>query len=143
MLKNALRIFCTAGALVLASQSAFALTTLNCKVEGIENFVTRFSHNIAIQEAQTAKTVVFEGLDMEADPEPKKTSKEVPLADVEWPVMPDMATLERQKLQAEYKDGANGNKIVVIKGTDGGEYMEYEFAKQPCWTLVRVSDQSM
>ncbi len=57
--------------------------------------------------------------------------------------MPDMATLERQKLQAEYKDAANGNKIVVIKGTDGGEYMEYEFAKQPCWTLVRVSDQSM
>ncbi len=54
-----------------------------------------------------------------------------------------MATLERQKLQAEYKDAANGNKIVVIKGTDGGEYMEYEFAKQPCWTLVRVSDQSM
>ena len=143
MLKNALRVSCAAAALLFVSQSAFALSTPNCKVETIEHFVKTFSHDISIQEANTAKTVIFESLDMEADPEPKKVSTEVPLADVEWPVMPDVETLAGRKRQAEYKDGKNGNKIVVIKGTDNGEYMEFEFAKQPCWTLVRVSDESM
>ncbi|MGC0054487.1 hypothetical protein ACNSPG_15740 [Brucella pituitosa] len=143
MLKNALRVSCTAAALLLVSQSAFALSTPNCKVQEIENFVKNFSHDIAIQEASTAKTVIFESMDMEADPEPKKVSRQVPLADVEWPVMPDVETLAGRKRLAEYKDGENGNKIVVIKGTDNGEYMEFEFAKQPCWTLVRVSDESM
>ena len=143
MLKNALHVSCAAAALLFICQSAFALTTPNCKVEEIEHFVKRFSHEIAIQEASTAQTVIFESLDMEADPEPEKVSTEVPLADVEWPVMPDVATLAGRKTQAEYKDGENGNKIVVIKGTDNGEYMEFEFAKQPCWTLVRVSDESM
>jgi len=143
MLKNALRVSCTAAALLFVSHSAFALTTPNCKVEDIEHFVKRFSHNISIQEASTAQTVIFESLDMEADPEPKKVSTDVPLAEVEWPVMPDVEMLAGRKMQAEYKDGENGSKIVVIKGTDNGEYMEFEFAKRPCWTLVRVSDESM
>ncbi|WP_193427073.1 hypothetical protein [Pararhizobium polonicum] len=122
---------------------SFTRTASACPDETFEKFVTRFSHDIAVQEKSTAQKVIFEGVDMDAQPEPKKTSEEVPLSMVEWPVMPDMATLKRQNLVSEFEVLANGNKQVVLRGTDGGAYMEFEFSQQPCWTLIRVSDQSM
>ncbi|NTG51690.1 hypothetical protein G6M04_30290 [Agrobacterium rhizogenes] len=143
MLNNTLRIPSAVVALMLATQPAFALTTAACPNESFEKFVTRFSHEIAVQEKSTARTVIFEELDTDAQPEPKKTSKKVPLSMVEWPVMPDMTFLKDRNLQSEFKNLANGNKQVVLRGTDDGAYMEFEFRQQPCWTLIRVSDQSM
>ncbi len=125
---------------VLAAQPALAAPA-KCSTESFEVFVKRFSHDIRVQEKATAKKLVTEYLDDTGQAgDPVKKRKIVPLASVTWPVMPDLAIV---KSRAKFKTLPGGAREVAILGDGNGERNVYEFRKQPCWTLVRVSDESM
>lgn len=138
-----MRASCLIGAVAgafLAAQPALAAPE-KCSTESFQSFIARFSHQISVQEKATAKKLVMEYLDDTGTTgEPVMKRKIVPLADVTWPVMPDLAIV---KSRAQIRDLPGGGKEVVVRGDGNGERNSYEFRRQPCWTLIRTSDESM
>ncbi|AGT09957.1 hypothetical protein [Paracoccus aminophilus] len=128
---------------LLLAGPALAESPATCPEPEFDAFLSRFSREIAVQEASTADPLVIEILDPEADPEPKLERTETPLAKVEWPVMTDVQGADANDQEVLVKDLDGGGKEVVFRGLGNGTLITYEFRAQPCWTLVRYSDESM
>lgn len=129
-------LFCAASA-----SPAFAKS--ECLTGDFSAFLARFSHEITVQEGATADPLIVDLLDPTAEPEPQLRGDEIALSDVTWPVMPDIATLEGQGLVMEISDVNTNAKAVLIRGMENGVRTTWFFTPEPCWTLVRVLDESM
>lgn len=114
-----------------------------CLTGDFDAFLLRFGREIAVQEAATADPLAVSFIDAAAEPEPQQVSREIPLAELTWPVMPDPGTLSLQAMTIEIATPEGGGREVLIRGTDSGLRTTYVFAEMPCWTLVRIVDDSM
>ncbi len=115
----------------------------SCIADDFNDFIARFSHEITVQEASTADPITVTALDFgTTEPEPVMVAQEVPLAEVTWPVMPDLTGLDTSRRRAEVTiDGDSAE--VLVAGLDNGENVTWSFRRAPCWTLTAITDSSM
>lgn len=115
----------------------------NCPHPVFDEFLKHFGNEIALQETSTADPLLDSHIDAEAEPEPRKVEEKVPLAKVEWPVMPDPATLQRQGRQMQVTRLPDGQVHVQMRTPDTSDQQTYTFAQKPCWQLVKREDESI
>lgn len=125
-----------------AAATSSATPPAQCPDADFEHFVTRFSADIAVQEKATADPLTMIRLDPDAQPEPAPVTRQVPLAEVEWPVIPNLEAARNGGREVVVSDDAGGRKVRV-RTPDTGDQQVYHFAQRPCWTLVKVDDQSL
>ncbi|WOB26933.1 MULTISPECIES: hypothetical protein [Xanthomonas] len=114
----------------------------SCPEADFSAFLKRFSAEIAVQEKATADPLSMVQLDPEAQPEPAPVTREVPLAKVEWPVIPNLDAVRNGGREVVVSEDAGGRQVMVrTPNTD--DQQVYHFAQRPCWTLVKVDDQSL
>lgn len=125
-----------------ATAAAPAQATPRCPDADFDGFLHRFSADIAVQEKATANPLTMIRVDPDAQPEPTPVSREVPLAEVEWPVIPTLDEARRGGREVVVSENADGRQVLVRKA-DTSDQQVYHFAQRPCWTLVKVDDQSL
>lgn len=125
-----------------AAETASAAAPANCPDADFDHFVQRFSADIAAQEKATADPLTMIQLDPNAQPEPAPVTRQVPRAEVEWPVIPNLEAARNGGREVVVSDDAGGRKVLV-RTPDTGDQQVYYFAQRPCWTLVKVDDQSL
>lgn len=81
-------------------------------------------------------------LDPDAQPEPTPVTRTVPLAKVEWPVIPNLEATRNGGREVTISEEADGRQVLV-RTPDSGDQQVYHFAQRPCWMLVKVDDQSL
>lgn len=126
-----------------AVQPAPAPASAECPFPQFDAFLKHFGNEITLQEKATADPLLDSYIDAEAEPEPRKVESRLALADVEWPVMPDPATLAGQGRQMQITVLADGQRQVQIHTPDSSDQQTYTFAQTPCWTLVKREDESI
>ena len=114
-----------------------------CPHEQFDTFLKHFGNEIALQETATADPLRDSYVDAGAEPEPKTVEKQLPLAEVEWPVMPDPATLAGRGREMTITAQADGQMQVLMRTPDTSDQQVYTFARTPCWTLVSRADESI
>ncbi|AJC47604.1 hypothetical protein SB85_11240 [Xanthomonas sacchari] len=80
-------------------------------------------------------------IDPDAQPEPAPVTRSVPLAEVEWPVIPNLDAARKGGREVVVTQNAEGRQVMV-RTPDTSDQQVYQFAQKPCWTLVRVDDQA-
>ncbi|WP_414612799.1 hypothetical protein [Stenotrophomonas pavanii] len=131
----------TAPATPVAAAPADA--SAGCPHPVFDDFLKHFGNEIALQETSTADPLLDSHIDAEAEPEPRKVEEKVPLAKVEWPVMPDPATLQRQGREMQVTRLPDGQVQVQMRTPDTSDQQVYTFAQKPCWQLVKREDESI
>lgn len=131
----------TAPATPVAAAPADA--SASCPHPVFDDFLKHFGNEIALQETSTADPLLDSHIDAEAEPEPRKVEEKVPLAKVEWPVMPDPATLQRQGREMQVTRLPDGQVQVQMRTPDTSDQQVYTFAQKPCWQLVKREDESI
>ncbi|WP_414496089.1 hypothetical protein [Stenotrophomonas maltophilia] len=124
-------------------QPAPAPAATDCAYPDFDAFLKHFGNEITLQETATADPLLDTYIDAEAEPEPRKVENRLALADVEWPVMPDPATLAGQGREMQISVLADGQRQVQIRTPDSSDQQTYTFAQAPCWTLVKRQDESI
>ncbi|TAA26631.1 hypothetical protein [Pseudoxanthomonas winnipegensis] len=124
-----------------AAETASAAAPAKCPDADFEHFVQRFSADIAVQEKATADPLTMIQLDPNAQPEPAPVTRQVPLAEVEWPVIPNLEAARNGGREVVVSEDGDGRKVLV-RTPDTGDQQVYHFAQRPCWVLVKVDDQS-
>lgn len=110
--------------------------------DDFEQFLEQFSRQIRLQEAATADPLTSRQVTLDAQPEPVLETRQVPLADVTWPVIPDLAQARRNGRLVRVA-GQGLERVVSVASPDTSNQQHYHFRQQPCWTLVRVEDDSL
>ncbi|MFC3654784.1 hypothetical protein ACFOPN_03570 [Xanthomonas hyacinthi] len=113
-----------------------------CPDADFNSFLKRFSADIAVQQKATANPLTMIQRDPDAQPEPTPVTREVPLPEVEWPVIPNLDAARNSRREVAVSEDAGGRKVLV-RTADTGDQQVYHFAQRPCWTLVKVDDQSL
>ncbi|WP_115045636.1 hypothetical protein [Xanthomonas arboricola] len=125
-----------------ASVPATAAQAATCPTTDFSAFLKSFSADIAVQEKATADPLTMIQLDPDAQPEPAPVTRTVALADVEWPVIPNLEAARNGGREVTISEEADGRQVLV-RTPDTGDQQVYHFAQRPCWTLVKVDDQSL
>lgn len=125
------------------AQTTAADTQANCPHPEFDVFLPHFGAEIALQEKATADPLVSEYVDVTADPEPAQVVKQIPLAEVEWPVMPDPASPRSKEREITTTAQPDGSMKVQFRSADTSDQQSYYFARKPCWQLVRKVDESI
>ncbi|KPL48017.1 hypothetical protein XAXN_16205 [Xanthomonas axonopodis] len=81
-------------------------------------------------------------IDPDAQPEPAPVTRQVALADVKWPVIPNLDVARSAGREVMESEDAGGRQVLV-RTPDSSDQQVYHFARRPCWTLVKVDDQSL
>ncbi|EQM87893.1 hypothetical protein [Stenotrophomonas hibiscicola] len=123
--------------------AAPADASASCPHPVFDDFLKHFGNEIALQETSTADPLLDSHIDADAEPEPRKVEEKVPLAKVEWPVMPDPATLQRQGREMQVTRLPDGQVQVQMRTPDTSDQQIYTFAQKPCWQLVKREDESI
>lgn len=125
-----------------ASTAPASATSAGCPDADFPAFLKRFSAEIAVQEKATADPLTMIQIDPEAQPEPAPVTREVPLAQVKWPVIPDLAAVRSSGREVVVSQQGDGQQVLV-RTPDTGDQQVYHFAQRPCWTLIKVDDQAL
>lgn len=123
--------------------SAAATKAVTCTDADFAIFLARFAGDANVQRASTADPLVMEAIDADAQPEPAPVSRQVPLAEVEFPIMAGNAQRDAEGLVETVKELGSDGREVTHAIHDTGAQMRFEFRASPCWKLVRVSDDSI
>ncbi|HDS1037870.1 TPA: hypothetical protein QDZ42_000982 [Stenotrophomonas maltophilia] len=126
-----------------APNADVAAAGTQCPHPVFDDFLAHFGNEITLQEKATADPLLDSFIDPEAQPEPAKVEKSVALADVEWPVMPDPATLKGRGREMQVTALADGQMQVQMRTPDSSDQQTYTFAQKPCWQLVKREDESI
>lgn len=114
-----------------------------CPLATFDDFIARFSRDMAFQQRATADPLVVERYDIAAEPEPRRVESDVALAKVTWPVMPRLETLPASGRTHAIAGGTDGGMDVMIRTPDTSDQQTYVFGQAPCWQLQRVIDNSI
>lgn len=127
---------------VPAPAAATSSATTDCPDADFDGFLKRFSADIAVQEKATADPLSMTEIDPDAQPEPKPVTRDIPLAQVRWPVIPNLDIARNGGREVVVSEEAGGRQVLV-RTPDTSDQQVYHFAQRPCWTLVKVDDQSL
>ncbi|WP_080931491.1 hypothetical protein [Xanthomonas arboricola] len=125
-----------------ATAPATPAQATTCPSADFSAFLKSFSADIAVQEKATADPLTMIQLDPDAQPEPTPVTRTVPLAKVEWPVIPNLEAARNGGREVTISEEADGRQVLV-RTPDTGDQQVYHFAQRPCWMLVKVDDQSL
>ncbi|MCP3044491.1 hypothetical protein [Xanthomonas euvesicatoria] len=125
-----------------ATASATPAQPTTCPTADFSAFLKGFSADIAAQEKATADPLTMIRIDPDAQPEPAPVTREVALADIKWPVIPNLDVARSAGREVVVSENAGGRQVLV-RTPDSGDQQVYHFAQRPCWTLVKVDDQSL
>ena len=114
-----------------------------CPYPDFETFLPHFGREIALQEKSTADPLISEYVDVNADPEPAQVVKQIPLAEVTWPVMPNPASAGSKAREITHTTQPDGSIKVQFRTPNTSDQQSYYFAEKPCWQLVRKVDESI
>lgn len=114
----------------------------SCRHSDFSAFLEDFSENVSTQRQATSNPLLMESIDAGAQPEPQPVARQVPLADVEFPVMGSAAQRKVEGLEWSTAP-VDGDMEVTLRKPDTDMQIRFDFRAQPCWTLVRISDDSM
>lgn len=114
-----------------------------CPDADFDAFLARFSRDIAVQEKATADPLTQGRIDNEAQPEPRPVTTDVPLADVQWPVIPNLEAVKKGGREVVISSKPDGSREVLVRTPDSDDQQRYVFAERPCWTLVRTDDDTL
>lgn len=114
----------------------------SCPDKDFEAFLLRFSQGADAQLAATADPLEMVSIDGNAQPEPAPVSRQVPLADVRFPVLVDPAQQQADGLVQSVRVVAPDRRELRLNLPDSGLQTRLEFQATPCWTLVKVSDDT-
>ncbi|MCW1777209.1 hypothetical protein NB693_22975 [Pantoea ananatis] len=89
------------------SRTAATTAAQRCQDVDFAAFLKRFSADIAVQEKATADPLTMIHIDPDAQPEPAPVTRNVPLAEVEWPVIPNLDAARK-----------GGREIVVTQNAE-------------------------
>lgn len=126
-----------------AAAQADPAPAANCPDADFNAFLQRFEANAEAQRATTADVVTMDSIDVDALPEPKPISKQVPRAELKFPVMPAPGQRQAEGLQQTVRETAPGKWEVKLAVADSGVQTRFSFEAKPCWTLVRISDDTI
>lgn len=122
--------------------AATASTAEHCASVSFEQFLEQFSRQISVQEKATADPLSSSQVNADAQPEPVVETLQIPLAEIVWPVMPDLAQARRAGREVQIS-GQGQTRVVTVLTPDTSDQQHYHFQRQPCWTLVKREDQSI
>lgn len=114
-----------------------------CPYPDFDIFLPHFGAEIALQEKATADPLISESVDVNAEPEPAPVTVSIPLAEVEWPVMPDPASPRSKEREITTTAQPDGSMKVQFRSPNTSDQQSYFFARKPCWQLVRKVDESI
>lgn len=114
-----------------------------CAETDFNAFLARFEAGAAAQREATADPLTMVSIDADAKPEPAPVTRQVPLAEVEFPLMFDAAGRQAQGLEMSVRELAPDRREVTVNVPDTGIQTRYEFHAAPCWRLVKVSDDTI
>lgn len=115
-----------------------------CPETDFDAFLARFEGDADAQRAATADPLPMDHIDPDAQPEPARVTRLTPLSEVTFPLMPARAAREADGLRQTVVPGRSPVERVVTHAVpDTGTQFRYTFRADPCWTLVRFSDDSM
>lgn len=106
------------------------------------SFLKRFESSVDVQRASAADPLTMQSVDPDAQPEPAPVIKQVPLAEVEFPIMFDAAGRKAEGLEQSVHELAADRREVTVNVPDTGIQTRYEFQASPCWKLIKVSDDT-
>lgn len=115
----------------------------SCPYPDFDTFLPHFGAEIALQEKATADPLTSEYVDVNADPEPAQVVKQIPLAEVTWPVMPNPASPGSKAREITHTTQPDGSIKVQFRTPNTSDQQSYYFAQKPCWQLVRKVDESI
>lgn len=113
-----------------------------CPDADFDAFLARFSASADAQRAATADPLAMVSIDGNAQPEPAPVTREVPLAEVRFPVLVDAAQQRAEGLAQSVTVLAPDRRELRLALPDSGVQTRLEFQAAPCWTLVKVSDDT-
>lgn len=126
----------------VAAGTNTAVAAVQCPDSSFEQFLERFSSQISVQETATADPLLASQVNADAQPEPTVETHPVPLAEVLWPVMPDLRQARHAGREVQI-DGEEDVRVVTVRTPDTSDQQRYHFQRQPCWTLIKWEDQSI
>ena len=112
----------------------------SCPDADFAAFLKRFESSVDVQRAATADPLAMDSIDSDAMPEPKRVTKQVPLADVEFPVLYGQGQRETEGLQETVTELGPSEREVTHGIPDSDAQVRFNFRADPCWKLVRVSN---
>lgn len=117
-------------------------TATRCPDAGFEPFLERFSAQVSVQQSATLDPLTVRRVDSDAQPEPALVTEAVALAQIAWPVMPDLQAARRNGRSVDIQ-GDGDQRVVTVLTPDTSDQQRYHFRQQPCWTLVRLEDDAI
>lgn len=126
-----------------AAEASRAMSDDRCPAQELNAFVSAFADRVELQKQFTAQPLQMDSLDATAEPEPRQMSREVLGDEIPFPVMPNTAQQRKQGLEMEVGQVRDGEAEVVLQKPDTGYRLSFLFRKDACWTLYRVSDDSL
>lgn len=134
-------------ALLAGASPALAAPGANaaqCPGATFDAFLSAFTESSEVQRANTAVPLISRSIDPTAQPEPTTVTKTLSAGDLRFPVMPDSAARQREKLTLGSTRKADGTTQVKLSQSDTGYQIFYTFRpKGSCWSLVEVNDESL
>lgn len=106
-------------------------------------FLKRFESSAEVQRTSTADPLAMDSIDSDAMPEPKRVTKQVALADVEFPVLFGPSQREAEGLQETVTELGPSEREVTHGIPDSDAQVRFNFRADPCWKLVRLSDDAI
>lgn len=126
-----------------ASASAAASPAPTCPDADFQSFLKRFEASVDVQRASTAQVVTMDSVDGNAQPEPAPVTKQVPRADITFPVLPDPERRKAEGLEETLTELGPVEWEVKHAVPDSDAQVRFKFQATPCWTLVRISDDTI
>lgn len=115
-----------------------------CPDADFDAFLKRFESGIDAQRVATADPLTMSSIDTNAQPEPAPVTRQVPRAQVQFPVMADAAARQAEGSALRVQDTlAKTQRVVVVSRPDSGAQVRFVFDALPCWTLTAVHDDSL
>jgi hypothetical protein len=114
-----------------------------CPEADFDAFLTRFAADPAFQKAWTADPLTMDKVDAAAQPEPAVVTSQVPRADVSFPLLAQEAKRMAEGVQTEVAAVDGEMREVTVRIPESDAQHRLRFRADPCWTLVRFSDDSL
>ncbi len=118
-------------------------TPASCPDADFAAFLKRFEGSAQAQRTATADPLTMESINSDATPEPRRVTRQIPLADVEFPILFDSTRREAEGLQETVTELGPAEREVTHGIPDSDAQVRFNFQAQPCWTLVRVSNDML
>jgi hypothetical protein len=106
-------------------------------------FLKRFERSADVQRASTADPLTMESIDGDAQPEPAPVTRQVPLAEVPFPVMTDAYQRQTEGLIETIEEPGADRREVTHAVPDTDAQVRFAFRADPCWKLTRISSDTL